>query len=148
MTIRERLLADLTAALKARDAARLEALRLVKAALQKREIEARHQLDDAEATALLATLIKQRREAAEAFAKGGRNDLANKERAELELLESYLPPPPGADALDAVVAAAIAETGASSPKDIGIAMKAAMAKLAGQRVDGKAINALVRAKLS
>ncbi len=148
MTIRERLLADLVAALKAKDAPRLEALRLVKAALQKREIEIQHQLDDAEAMALLATLIKQRHEAAAAFAKGGRDDLAAKERAELELLESYLPPPPSADALDALVTAAIAETGAKSAKDIGAVMRVVMAKLTGQRVDGKALNDLARAKLS
>lgn len=147
-TIRERLLADLTAALKAKDIPRLETLRMVKAALQKQEIEVQHQLDDAEATALLSTLIKQRREAAESFAKGGREDLAAKERAELEILESYLPPPISADALDALVTAVIAETGAASAKDIGPVMKVVMAKLAGQRADGKTVNELVRAKLS
>ncbi|MFQ3580550.1 MAG: GatB/YqeY domain-containing protein [Chloracidobacterium sp.] len=148
MTIRERLLADLTTALKTKDTARLEALRMVKAAIQKQEIEVQHQLDDAETTALLSTLIKQRREATDAFVKGGREDLAAKERAEAELLESYLPPPIGVAELDALVTSAIAETGAGSPKDIGLVMKAVMAKLAGQRVDGKAVNELVRAKLS
>ncbi|MFQ3640095.1 MAG: GatB/YqeY domain-containing protein, partial [Chloracidobacterium sp.] len=101
MTIRERLLADLTTALKTKDTARLEALRMVKAAIQKQEIEVQHQLDDAETTALLSTLIKQRREATDAFVKGGREDLAAKERAEAELLESYLPPPIGVAELDA-----------------------------------------------
>lgn len=147
-TIRERLLADLTAALKAKDTPRLETLRMVKAALQKQEIEVQHQLDDAETAALLSTLIKQRREAAESFAKGGREDLAAKERAELDILESYLPPPISAAALDELVTAVIAETGAASAKDVGPVMKAVMAKLAGQRVDGKAVNELVRAKLS
>ncbi|WP_058866405.1 GatB/YqeY domain-containing protein [Chloracidobacterium thermophilum] len=148
MTLRERLLADLTTALKTRDTARLEALRMVKAALQKQEIEVQHQLDDAEVMALLSTLIKQRREAAESFAKGGRADLAAREQAELELLESYLPAAVSADELESIVTAVIAETGASSPKDIGRVMKAVMARLAGRRADGKAVNDLVRAKLS
>ncbi|MCS7079788.1 MAG: GatB/YqeY domain-containing protein [Chloracidobacterium sp.] len=148
MTLRERLLADLTAALKAKDTTRLEALRMVKAALQKQEIEVQHQLDDTEMTALLSTLIKQRREAAESFAKGGREDLAAKERAELELLESYLPPPPSAAELETLVTSVITETGAASVKDIGLVMKTVMAKLAGRPVDGKAVNELVRAKLS
>jgi len=148
MTLRERLLADLTAALKTKDTARLEALRMVKAALQKKEIEVQHQLDDAEVIALLSTLIKQRREAVESFTKGGREDLAAKEQAELELLESYLPAAVSADELEHIVTSTIAETGASSPKDIGQVMKAVMAKLAGRRADGKAVNDLVRAKLS
>lgn len=148
MTLRERLLADLTAALKTKDTARLEALRMVKAALQKQEIEVQHPLDDTEVMALLSTLIKQRREAAESFAKGGRADLAAKEQAELELLESYLPAAVEMEELDAIVTAVIAETGAASPKDIGRVMKAVMAKLAGRRADGKVVNELVRAKLS
>ncbi len=148
MTLRERLLADLTTALKTRDTARLEALRMVKAALQKQEIEVQHQLDDTEVMALLSTLIKQRREAAESFTKGGRADLAVKEQAELELLESYLPAAVSADELESIVTTVIAETGASSPKDIGRVMKAVMARLAGHRADGKAVNDLVRAKLS
>ncbi len=148
MTLRERLLADLTTALKTKDTARLEALRMVKAALQKQEIEVQHQLDDTEVMALLSTLIKQRREAAESFAKGGRADLAAKEQAELELLESYLPAAVSADELESIVMAVIAETGASSPKDIGRVMKAVMARLAGRRADGKSVNDLVRAKLS
>ncbi len=147
-TIRERLLSELTAALKAKDTTRLETLRMAKAALQKQEIEVQHQLDDTEMMALLSTLIKQRREAAESYTKGGRADLAAKEQAEIELLESYLPPPMDAAALEAVVTAVIAETGASSAKDIGLVMKTVLGKLAGQRVDGKAVNALVRAKLS
>ncbi len=148
MTLRERLLADLTTALKTRDTARLEALRMVKAALQKQEIEVQHQLDDTEVMALLSTLIKQRREAAESFAKGGRADLAAKEQAELELMESYLPAAVSADELESIVTAVIAETGAGSPKDIGRVMKAVMARLAGRRADGKAVNDLVRTKLS
>ncbi len=148
MTLRERLLADLTTALKTRDTARLEALRMVKAALQKQEIEVQHQLDDTEVMALLSTLIKQRREAAESFTKGGRADLAVKEQAELELLESYLPAAVSADELESIVTTVIAETGASSPKDIGRVMKAVMTRLAGHRADGKAVNDLVRAKLS
>ncbi len=148
MTLRERLLADLTTALKTKDTARLEALRMVKAALQKQEIEVQHQLDDTEVMALLSTLIKQRREAAESFTKGGRADLAAKEQAELELLESYLPAAVSADELESIVTAVIAETGATSPKDIGRVMKAAMARLAGRRADGKAVNDLVRARLS
>src|SRR5262245_31530202 len=127
---------------------RLGALRMLKAALMNREIERGHALDDDEARQVVVSLIKQRRDSIEQFTKGGRDDLARKEAAEIEILETYLPPAIDAAALDSIVSEAIAESGASSPKDMGKVMKAAMAKLAGQTVDGKAVNELVRKKLA
>jgi uncharacterized protein len=129
------------------ESVRLGALRMLKAALMNREIERGHPLDDNEARQVVASLIKQRRDSIEQFTKGGRDDLARKEAAEIEILETYLPPPVDAAFLERVVAEAIAESGAASPKDMGKVMKAAMAKLAGQTVDGRAVNELVRRKL-
>lgn len=147
MSIRETLLADLTAAMKAREASRLETLRMVKAAMQRQEIEDQKQLDDQGMMALLNRLVKQRRESADAFTKGGRLELAEKELGEIVILEAYLPKAVDEATLLVAVEAAISETKASTPKDIGIVMKAVMAKLAGQNVDGKTVNALVRSKL-
>ena len=135
-------------AMRSRDERRLSALRMLKSALVNKSVERGHELDDAEARQVVSTQIKQRRDSIEQFTKGGRQELADKEAAEITLLEQYLPPAISTDELDAVVAEAIAETGAAGPKDMGKGMKAAMAKLAGKTVDGKVVNDVVRKKLS
>ena len=127
---------------------RLGALRMLKAAFMNREVERGHALDDSDARQVVASLVKQRKDSIEQFTKGGRQDLADKEAAEIRVLESYLPPAADPAVIDRAVAEAIAETGATSSKDMGRVMKAAMAKLAGQTVDGKAVYELVRRKLS
>ena len=129
-------------------AARLSALRMLKAALVNREVEKGRALDENESKQVVTGLVKQRRDSIEQFARGGRQDLADKEAAEIAVLESYLPAAADPAAVDRAVADAIAETGASSPKDIGRVMKAVMSKLSGQNVDGKTVNELVRNKLS
>ncbi|MGH9308630.1 MAG: GatB/YqeY domain-containing protein, partial [Vicinamibacterales bacterium] len=138
---------DITAAMKARDQARLAPLRMVKAALMNREVEKGRTLDQAETEQVIASLIKQRRDSIEQFAKGGRDDLVAKETAEIAVLEAYLPPPVAAAEVERAVDAAIAETGASTVKDLGRVMKAVMAALAGRTVDGRVINEIVRRKL-
>lgn len=135
-------------AMRRKDAGRLSALRMLKAAMMNKSVEKGHDLDDAEARQVVGALVKQRRDSIEQFQKGGRQDLVDKETAEIVILESYLPPAADPALVDAAVAAAVSETGASSPKDIGKVMKAAMAKLAGQTIDGKLVNELVRKKLS
>jgi uncharacterized protein len=135
-------------AMRSHDPIRLVALRMLKAALVNREIDRGRALDDAEAQQVVASLVKQRRDSIEQFTKGGRADLAGKEAAEIRVLEAYLPPAADAAAIERAVGEALAETGAASPKDMGRVMKAAMAKLAGQSVDGKAVNEIVRRKLS
>ena len=142
---------DVTAAIadamRKQDAARLGPLRMLKAAFMNKSVEKGRDLDDAEERQVVSSLVKQRRDSIEQFAKGGRQDLVDKETAEIAVLEAYLPPAVDPAALDRAVSEAIAETGATSPKDMGKVMKAAMAKLAGQTVDGKAVNELVRRKL-
>lgn len=135
-------------AMRSQDQTRLVALRMLKAALVNREIDRGRALDDAEARQVVGSLVKQRKDSIEQFTKGGRQDLAEKEAAEIRVLESYLPPSADPAAVERAVVEAIAETGAASPKDMGRVMKAAMAKLAGQSVDGKAVNELVRQKLA
>jgi uncharacterized protein YqeY len=134
-------------AMRKRDQIRLSALRMLKAALMNREVERGRSIDDAEARQVVGSLVKQRRDSIEQFTKGGRQDLADKEAAEITILETYLPPAADPAVIARAVAEAITETGATSPKDVGRVMKAAMAKLAGQTVDGKAVNELVRQKL-
>ena len=134
-------------AMRKHDAVRLGALRMLKAALMNREVERGRALDDTEAAQVVASLVKQRKESIEQFTKGGRQDLVDKETAEIRVLETYLPPAADRADIDRAIAEAIAETGAASLKDMGRVMKAAMAKLAGQNVDGKAVNELVRRKL-
>ena len=129
-------------------AARLSALRMLKAALVNREVEKGRALDESESRQVVTALVKQRRDSIEQFTRGGRQDLADKEAAEISVLESYLPAAVDPAAVERAVAEAIAETGASSPKDIGRVMKAVMSKLSGQNVDGKTVNELVRSKLS
>lgn len=134
-------------AMRKRDQIRLGALRMLKAALRNREIERARPLEDGEVRQVVSSLIKQRKDSIEQFIKGGRQDLAEKETAEIRVLEAYLPPAADPAAIERAVAEAIAETGAASPKDMGRVMKAAMAKLAGQSVDGRTVNELVRKKL-
>jgi uncharacterized protein YqeY len=148
MSIVERINNDITAAMKAKATERLSALRMVKTALKLRETEVPGVLNDDEAVKVLGTLMKQRRDAAEAFRAGGREDLALKEEAEAVIIQEYLPAGATEEEMQAAVAEAIAETGASSPKDMGIAMKAARAKLAGKTVDGKVLSDMVKLKLS
>ena len=148
MTLNEQIAADLTAAMKAKDSSRLSALRMLKAAIMnKGMVEKGRDLNDAEVLQVVASLVKQRRDSIDQFSKAGRTDLVEKETGEIAILEHYLPPAVSADEIDAAVADAIAETGASSPKDIGKVMKAVMPKLAGKNVDGRAINETVRRKL-
>ena len=138
----------ITDAMKSKDPARLSTLRMLKTALMNREIERGRPLDDNESLQVVSALVKQRRDSIEQFVKGSRQDLADKETAEIVILESYLPPPVDAAELERSVDAAIASTGASSAKDMGKVMKAVMAALGGQTVDGKAVNELVRRKLA
>ena len=135
-------------AMRSQDQIRLVALRMLKAALVNREIDRGRPLDDGEARQVVGSLVKQRKDSIEQFTKGGRQDLADKEAAEIRVLESYLPPSADPAAVERAVIEAIAETGASSPKDMGRVMKTAMAKLADQSVDGKTVNELVRHKLT
>jgi uncharacterized protein len=148
MDLVQRISDDITAAMRSRDQARLMPLRMAKAAFMNREVEKGHGLDEAEAQQVLAQLIKQRRDSAEQFTAGGREELAERERSEIQVLEAYLPPPADPAELERAVDEAIAETGASSPRDLGKVMKAVMLKLAGRPADGKAVNELVRKKLA
>ena len=148
MTLNEQIAADLTAAMKAKDTARLSALRMLKAAIMnKGMVEKGRDLNDAEVLQVVASLVKQRRDSIDQFAKAGRTDLVEKETGEIAILEHYLPPAVSADEIDGAVAEAIAETGASSPKDMGKVMKAVMPKLSGKNVDGRTVNEAVRRKL-
>jgi uncharacterized protein YqeY len=147
MPIAETVEKDLVAALKAQETLKLSVLRMIKAALMNKKVELGKPVDDPEALAVLRTLAKQRRESVEAFRKGGRDDLADKEAAEIKIVEAYLPVAAREEEIDAAVAAAITETGASTAKDLGKAMKAAMAKLAGKNADGKRVSEKMRAKL-
>ena len=147
MTLNEQIGTDLTTAMKARDAARLSALRMLKAAVVNKGVEKGRDLNDAEILQVVASLVKQRRDSIEQFSKAGRIDLVEKETGELAILEHYLPPAVSQADIDAAVAAAVAETGASSPKDMGKVMKAVMPKLAGKNADGRAINDAVRRTL-
>ncbi len=135
-------------AMRQHDPITLSALRMLKAAVVNREVERGRALDNGETLQVVASLVKQRKDSIEQFTKGGRQDLVDKEAAEIRVLEAYLPPAADPQAIERAVAEAIAETGATSPKDMGRVMKAAMARLAGQNVDGKAVNELVRRRLS
>jgi len=148
MPLLDQIQTDMVAAMKAKDEARLSAVRMIKAALKKHEVDAMKPLDEASEMQVLNTLIKQRREAAEMFRKGGRPEMADKEEAELKLIESYMPAAATDQEMDTAVAAAISETGATSAKQMGLVMKAAQARLAGKRVDGKVLSERVKAKLA
>jgi uncharacterized protein YqeY len=147
MKLMERISAAIAAAMKAKDQATLAPLRMAKAALMNREVEKGRPLDEAESQQVIASLIKQRRDSIEQFTKGGRNDLAARESAEIVALESYLPPPVEAGDLAREVDAAIAETSATTAKDMGRVMKAVMARLAGRTADGRAVSDLVKKRL-
>jgi uncharacterized protein YqeY len=147
MSLNEKIGSDIATAMKAKEAGRLSALRMLKAAVMNKEVEKGRTLDDAEVLQVVAALAKQRRDSIDQFTKAGRQDLVDKETQELGILEAYLPPAVSAEEIDAAVSAAIAEAGATSPKDMGKVMKAVMPKLAGRNVDGKAVNEAVRRKL-
>jgi uncharacterized protein len=147
MALNEQVNADLVAAMKAKDAPRLSALRMLKAALMNKGVEKGRDLEDAEVLQVIASLVKQRRDSIEQFTNAGRTDLVEKENSDLKALEHYLPPAITQEEIDAAVAEAIAESGATSAKDIGKVMKAVMPKLAGKNADGKAVNEAVRRKL-
>jgi uncharacterized protein YqeY len=148
MTLVEDVNRAITGAMKAKEAQRLVALRMLKAALMNREIERGHALDENESRQVVSSLVKQRRDSIEQFVQGGRQDLADKEAAEIVILESYLPAAIDPADLEKAVDGAIASTGASSAKDMGKVMKAVMAELAGKTVDGKLVNELVKRKLA
>ena len=140
--------AGIADAMRKHDPVRLTSLRMLKAALMNREAERGRALDEAESLQVVAALVKQRKDSIDQFTSGGRQDLADKEAAEIVVLEAYLPPAVDPAVLDKAVTDAIAETGATSAKDMGRVMKAAMAKLTGQNADGKTVNELVRQKLT
>jgi uncharacterized protein len=147
MTFLERVTSDIASAMRARDQVRLAPLRMLKAALTNREVEKGRPLDEPESLQVVSSLIKQRRDSIEQFQRGGRQDLADRESAEIELLQSYLPPPLDQVAVERAVEAAIAEAGATSAKDMGRVMKIVMSKLTGAAVDGRTVNEIVRRKL-
>jgi uncharacterized protein len=147
MPIVDDVTAAIAEAMRKQDAVRLSPLRMLKAAFMNKSVETRRALDDAEARQVVSSLVKQRRDSIEQFTKGGRKDLADKEAGEITVLETYLPPAVDPALVENAVVDAIAETGATSAKDMGRVMKAVMSKLAGQNVDGKTVNELVRRKL-
>jgi uncharacterized protein YqeY len=147
MSLKERIVSDMTAAMKAKDAARLSTLRMVKASIMNREIEKGGELTDEELTKGLQSLVKQRRDSIEQYEKAGRQELADKEQAEIEVIEAYLPKAASREEVEQAVAEAITETGASSMRDMGAVMKAAQARLAGKNADGRTVSEVVKAKL-
>ena len=148
MSLAEQLQKDIVVAMKAKEEMRLSVLRMVKAALQLKEVEKMRKLDDTESIQLLQTLVKQRKESIDQFAKGGRQDLVDKETSELKILESYLPAGASDAEMDAAISKAIADTGANSMKQMGAVVKAAKEALTGKAVDGKALSDRVRDRLS
>jgi uncharacterized protein YqeY len=147
MGLKERITSDMTAAMKSKEAARLSTLRMVKAAVQNREIEKGGELSDEELTKLLQSLVKQRRDSVEQYEKAGRAELVEKERAEIAVIEEYLPQAASREELERAVEEAVAETGASTMKEMGAVMKAALARLAGRNADGRAVSEIVKSKL-
>jgi uncharacterized protein len=148
MSLSERVQKDIVTAMKSKDELRLSVLRMVKAALQLKEVEKMRPLDGPESIQLLQTLVKQRKESIDQFAKGGRQDLVDKETSELKILETYLPAGASAGEMDAAISKAISDTGATSIKQMGAVVKAAKEVLTGKAVDGKALSELVRERLS
>ena len=147
MTLKQQIISDLTASMKAQDAARTSTLRMVKAAIMNREIEKGGEMDDDEMAKLLRSLVKQRRDSVEQYEKGGRQELADKEKLEIQVIDAYLPQAASREEIEAAVAAAVSETGATSMKDMGRVMKTVQAALAGKNADGRTISELVKAKL-
>ncbi len=148
MKLRDQISKDLTSAMKSQDAARLSVLRMMKAAVRNKEIDARQELDDAGVLLVLLSLIKQRKDSVEQFTKGGRMDLADKEAAEIKVIEQYLPASVPDQEIGETVEAVIRETGAASAKDMGKVMKACMARFAGRPVDGSKVSSIVKEKLA
>jgi uncharacterized protein len=148
MSLKQRIVSDMTAAMKAKDAARTSTLRMVKAAVQNREIEKGGELTEDELTKTLQSLVKQRRDSVEQYEKAGREELAEKERAEIVVIEEYLPQAATREEIERAVEEAVAETGASSMREMGAVMKAVQARLAGRSVDGRAVSEIVKARLS
>jgi uncharacterized protein len=148
MSLSEQIVSDLTAAMKAQDAQRTSTLRMVKAAMMNRKIEQGSELTDDDVQKLLRSLVKQRRDSIEQYEKAGRQELVDKEAAEITVIEAYLPQAASAAEIEAAVAAAITETGATSIKDMGKVMKATQAALSGKNADGKTISEIVKAKLA
>jgi uncharacterized protein len=148
MTLTKQIVSDLTAAMKAQDAGRTSTLRMVKAAMMNRQIEKGSELDDEDMQKLLRSLVKQRRDSIEQYEKAGRQELVNKEKAEIDVIETYLPQAASQEEIEQAVTAAIAETGATSMKDMGKVMRAAQAALAGKNADGKLVSEIVKAKLN
>jgi uncharacterized protein YqeY len=147
MALLDKIQSEMTQAMKARAEARLGALRMIKTALKKHEVDSMKPLDEAAEMQIMKSLVKQRQESAEMFRKGGRPELAEKEEVEMGVIESFLPSGPSEEEMDAAIAAALTETGITSLKQMGVVMKAAQAKLVGKRVDGKVLSDKVRAKL-
>ena len=147
MSLKERIVSDMTSAMKAKDASRLSTLRMVKASVMNREIEKGGELTDEEVTKAMQSLVKQRRDSIEQYEKAGRQELADKERAEIEVIEEYLPKAAAREEIEQAVMEAIAETGASSMREMGAVMKAAQARLAGRNADGRTVSEIVKAKL-
>jgi uncharacterized protein YqeY len=148
MALLDQIQTDMVAAMRAKEELKLNAIRMIKTALKKHEVDSMKSLDEATELQILSMLIKQRREAADMYRKGDRIELAEKEEAELKLIESYMPSAPSEQEIEAAIAQALAETGATTQKQMGLVMKAAQAKLAGKRVDGRALSEKVRARLS
>jgi uncharacterized protein YqeY len=148
MALLDRIQKDLTEAMKSKEELRLSVLRMVKTALKNKEIEKIRPLDDAESLQILQTLVKQRKESIEQFTKGGRQDLADKETKEIAIIETYLPAAPSDAEIGGAIEAAVAETGANSPKQMGAVIKAARARLEGKTVDGKVLSDRVRERLA
>lgn len=148
MSLKQQIISDLTASMKAQNSARTSTLRMVKAGIVNREIEKGGELDEDEMAKLLRSMVKQRKDSVEQFEKGGRPELAAKEQAEIDVIETYLPQAASQDEIDEAVSAAIAETGAASMKDMGKVMKAAQDALVGKNADGRAVSETVKAKLS
>jgi len=148
MSLGEQIQKDIVSAMKSKEEQRLSVLRMVKAALQLKEVEKMRKLDDAESIQLLQTLVKQRKESIDQFSKGGRQDLVDKETSELKILETYLPAGASEAEMDAAITQAISSTGASSMKQMGAVVKAAKDTLTGKAVDGKVLSDMVRARLS
>jgi len=147
MSLKQQIISDMTAAMKSQDAARTSTLRMIKAAIMNREKEGGGEISDEDVLKLLRSQLKQRRDSVEQYEKGNRQDLAEKEQAEIAIIEGYLPQAASQEEIDQAVTAAIVETGASSMKDMGGVMKATMAKLAGKNADGKMVSETVKAKL-
>jgi uncharacterized protein len=148
MSLKQQIISDLTASMKAQDAPRTSTLRMVKAAVMNREIEKGGEMDDDEMAKLLRSLVKQRRDSVEQYEKGGRQELADKEKSEIEVIEAYLPQAASREEIEAAVAAAITETGASTMKEMGSVMKAVQVALAGKNADGRTVSEIVKARLS